>query len=130
VTLSNSVAYANGQSAIMIGGSDSPAKVINFQSGAVYSLYSQGMSLQNNSLVGTSAGQFLAVGNLSSSWPAFISTLSSNFNDWYDASNPTPFWTPSGGLSLRQWQSTTGEDSQSMSTAPNVSIPTTCGVMD
>jgi len=130
VTLSNSVAYANGQSAIMIGGSDSPAKVINFQSGAVYSLYSQGMSLQNNSLVGTSAGQFLAVGNLSSSWPAFISTLSSNFNDWYDASNPTPFWTPSGGLSLRQWQSTTGEDSQSLSTAPNVSIPTTCGVMD
>ncbi len=130
VSVANSVAYANGQSAILIGGSDIPAKVTDFQSGAAYSLYSQGMNLQSNSFAGTSSKQFLAVGNITSSWPIFVRTLSSDFNDWFAPANATPFWTSSGGLNLKQWQSTTGEDSHSTSTAPNVSLPTTCGVMD
>ena len=129
INLSNSTAYANVRS-LWIGGTDSPAKVTNFETGNVYWLYSQGMTLQHNSLVGTNSSQWLLSTSLSSSWPTFMHTLNSDFNDWYDPRNPTPIWTPAGGLSVGQWQSTTGEDNHSVATAPTLTIPGSCGVMD
>jgi hypothetical protein len=129
ISLSNSLAYANGN-AVWIGGTDAPVKVSNFETGAVYSLYSQGMSLQHNSLVGADSGQWLLSTSLSSSWTTFMHTFDSDFNDWSDPKNYDPIWTPAGGLSVGQWQSTTGEDDHSVATAPHLTLPTSCGVID
>jgi hypothetical protein len=129
INLNNSVAYGNERS-LWIGGSDSPSMVTNFETGQVYWLSSEYVTSQHNSLVGTNANQWLLSTSLTSSWSTFMHTLSSDYNDWYDPKLPAPIWTPAGGLSVGRWQSTTGEDDHSVVTAPNLTIPSSCGVAD
>jgi hypothetical protein len=55
-------------------------------------------------------------------WSSFATTLVSNYNTWWDGSNPTPFNVPTTSTgapdSFSGWQGATGQDKQSVFAAP------------
>ena len=63
-------------------------------------------------------------------WTAFQSTLLSDNNNWWDASNPTPFIVPTPALgtadTFAQWQSVTGQDVHSTFAPPAVDPGPAC----
>jgi hypothetical protein len=126
VTANKNVFYGNGKQALFFGGSDSPVTVKNYETGQTYSLYLQDWTLQNNSLLGNSFKEYLINTGLTDSWPLFVSSLNSNYNNWYVPGNNTPFSLPSGVESLSMWQSTTGEDLNSSSSSQSVQLPPAC----
>ncbi len=127
--VTNSIAYGN-KAGTFIGGSDSPRKVIDFATGQSYSLYSQNFSLNGNVLAGTSSQQYVLTSSLHSSWALFVQTLSSDYNDWYGATNYAPFSTLFGRQNLAGWQSSTQQDGNSTSAVPSVQLPSYCGTPD
>jgi hypothetical protein len=129
LAIMNSVAYGN-KGGVFIGGSDSSRNVSDFETGQLYSLYSQNLLLNGNILAGTSSQQYVLTSSLRSSWASFVQTLNSDHNDWYGAANYAPFSTLFGRQNLAGWQSSTQQDGNSISAVPSVQLPSYCGTPD
>ncbi len=126
LALVNSVAYGN-KGGVFIGGSDSSRNVTDFETGQLYYLYSQNLSLNGNIIAGMSSQQYVLTSSLRSSWASFVQTLNSDYNDWYGAANYAPFSTAFGRQNLAGWQSSTEQDVNSTSAVPSVQLPSYCG---
>ena len=126
VTLTNNTLYGNAKKSLFFGGNNTPVAVTNYETGQTYSLYLQDWTMLNNYFIGTLSTQFVMDVSLSTAWPRFTNSLSSNKNDWYVAGNSRPFAVPGGYQSLSQWQSNTGQDADSWSSSSHPSLPTAC----
>jgi hypothetical protein len=119
VSLTGTSLYNNGNAQINSTGTTGGTSITNWETGQTYILNTQNLTLANNVIEGVGAAQqdfrYMYLG--ASQWTAFQSTLSSNNNTWWNASNSNPFTVPvpkSGtAVNFAGWQSVTGQDSQS-----------------
>jgi hypothetical protein len=114
--------FVNANQSLAVLGSSTPFVVTNWQTGQVYNLLTRNVTLsQNVSEAGSSQYVFGdSVGG--TGWSTFKTTLSSNYNTWWNSSSSTNFMVPTPKLgtldNLATWQSTTGQDSKSTWSAP------------
>ncbi|HXJ91860.1 MAG TPA: choice-of-anchor D domain-containing protein [Terriglobia bacterium] len=133
VTLSGNSFYNNATSQIGIGGVLGGETVTNWQTGQTYDLITENLTLTGNAVEGLGTEDTISDSYLGGAdWTSFLSTLVSNDNTWWNASDSTPFVVPvpnDGTVeSFAQWQSTTGQDSGSTFTTPSGEPPATCQV--
>ncbi len=133
-TIHNNLFYNNAVSQILVTGVAGGIAVTNWETGQNYNLLTQNVTITNNTIVGVGASQqVFKDGYLGGTdWTQFQSTLHSDFNDWWNASNSTPFTvpTPSAGTAetFAQWQSTSGQDANSSFAAPATDPAVACAV--
>ncbi len=131
-TITGTTFYNNNPSQIRLTGIAGGILVTNWETKQSYNLITQGLTFQNNIVEDLGTGESLIKdGSLEGSdWTAFQSTLLSDNNNWWDASNPTPFIVPAPALStfdtFAQWQSLTAQDAHSNFAAPAVDPGSAC----
>jgi hypothetical protein len=117
ITIRQSTSFDNGANAFFIGGSATPRDVANWQlPGTNYKLLTQDWVFDGVIFASgpdTTAGSNLIGTSLTTVTP-FISTLLSNYNNWYAPNNPAPFSVPEHGkLNVSGWQVLTRQDANS-----------------
>ncbi len=110
VIFSSSTLYGNAVTQIQVTGVDAAVSVKNFQTGQNYSVRSNGWTFANDVIASVTSNTSLLSYGLKNSWGNFVSTLSSNFNDWYEPATSVPFFYQGGSHSLAAWRSATGGD--------------------
>ena len=134
VAMSGDNFYNNAASQIGIGGVLGGEMVTNWQTGQTYTLITENLTLNGNTLAGVGSSEDTLSDSYlgGSDWTSFVSTLVSNNNTWWNASNTTPFVIPEPNdgtvESFAGWQSTTGQDANSTFSAPAVDPPASCVV--
>lgn len=130
VTLNGDVIY-NGGNQITDAGVQGGIDVTNWETGQVYDLYTQNLTLTENTIegVGSSQGVFQdAFGG--TDWTNFRTTFVSDYNTWWNASNTTPFAIPGSpvvtNLDFTGWKSSMLTDAHSVWQAPAVDPSTAC----
>ncbi len=122
---------------LLFGGSNTGRTATNYQTGVVYNLpVTSNVTMKNNLVVavGTDADVDIpSPYNPIDPWRLSTSTLTSDDNTWYSAGNE-PFIIPDGPVlntapttitdTLPQWQSYTGQDTDSTSNQPSVNCST------
>ena len=116
-TLTGNVIFGNPGSQIALNGILGGISVTNWETGEVYDLVNENLTLSQNTIAGTSStGVFLNYLG-STDWSRFASTLVSDRNTWWAGTNTSAFTvpTPQPGttLDLSGWQSLTGQDMNS-----------------
>jgi len=105
--------------------------VTNWETGQQELLFTENFSL-TDSILEAGSGQDLFAGGLlvSSEWSDFQSTLNSNHNTWWNASNNSAFLVPvpntNTAVDFSSWQATTGQDQQSVFQAPSSNPAAAC----
>jgi hypothetical protein len=132
VTLSGDSFYNNATSQTGVEDDPGGETVINWQTGQTYTLITENLTLTGSTIAGIGSEQTINDGLGVADWTSFVSTLVSNNNTWWNATNTTPFVVPvpdTGTLeSLPEWQGTTGQDADSTFTAPPLLPPAACVV--
>jgi hypothetical protein len=130
VSVTGSSIY-NGGNQITVAGVQGGFMVTNWETGQVYDLYTQNFTLSEDTIegVGSSQGTFYDTFG-GTDWTNFQTTLVSDYNTWWDASNTTPFGIPGSpyvtDLDFAAWKSTMGTDAHSTWQAPVVDPSTAC----
>ena len=133
-TLTGDVLYGNSIAQILVTGVAGGIQVNNWETRESYNLITQHLSLQNNVIRGYRTELLFKDGSLGGSdWTAFVSTLQSNNNTWWNATAPTPFIVPypQAGTqdTFAQWQSLTFQDLNSVFAPPAVDPSIACSVI-
>ncbi len=126
VNLQNNTIYGNAGSQIFVSGLyDLPRTVTNWETGENRTLLAEQASWKYNAFVGHEANQDLLGANLSSRlWGHFVNTSWSDQNLWFNPKLSRPFQIAGGNrISMETWQSTTGQDRQSLSADPRFKDP-------
>ncbi len=123
VTMTGNTFYDNVTAQIELTGVPGGIMITNWQTGVMYNLITQNITLTDNVIEAAAGQQLFKDGFLGGNdWTLFVTSLKSNDNTWWDASNSQPFTvpTPADGtlLDWAQWQSTTGQDKNSTFSAP------------
>jgi hypothetical protein len=98
--------------------------VTNWETGQQQLLFTESFSL-TDSVVEAGSGQdlFNAGALVQSEWTDLLSTLTSNHNTWWDSSDSTPFVVAvpntNTDVDFTSWQSTTGQDQESVWAVPS-----------
>jgi hypothetical protein len=105
--------------------------VTNWETGQQELLFTQNFSLTNSVVEAGSGQELFSVGTLvNSEWSDFQTSLSSNHNTWWDASNNSAFLVPvpatNTAVNFSSWQATTGQDQQSVFQAPSGNPAAAC----
>ncbi|HEY1677377.1 MAG TPA: choice-of-anchor D domain-containing protein [Candidatus Sulfotelmatobacter sp.] len=139
---STNISYQNSTIAnaaptqIAIIGTPGGIQVTNWQTGQVYNLITSDFTNTNNVIEGVgSTQQVFSDATLGGSdWTAFQTTLNSNNNTWWNASNsiaafevPTP--KNDSPLTFSGWQTTTGQDLNSTFSAPSTDPAAACNAI-
>ena len=134
VTLTGSTLLNSGISQVNVQGQAGGISITNWETGQAYNLVTQNLTLTQNVIEGTASSQQVFSDSYldGSDWTAFQTTLASNNNTWWNASNTSAFLVPSPNpgtsLSFSGWQSATGQDSSSTFAAPPGSPGAACSV--
>lgn len=134
VTLSGSTLFNNGVSQIDIQGQPGGLTGTNWETGQSYNLVTQNFTSTQNIIDGNTSTQQVFLDSYlgGSDWAAFETTLLSDHNNWWNASNPSAFAVPSPNIgtlmNFAGWQSTTAQDPNSIFSAPSVDPSTACTV--
>lgn len=140
ITMTGNNFYNNGgttfqNAQLFIAGKAGGRSVTNWQTNVTTNLKSNNMTLSDNSFTAVGAGQYVFNTYLSGSdWSEFANSLSSNNNEWYNASNAVDFVVASGHkIDFANWKSQMDQDWNSTwslssgaktgCTAPNTSYP-------
>jgi hypothetical protein len=134
VTLSGNTFYNNGDgiapghAEIFVTAVEGGRTITNWQTGQVETFGTTNINLSNNIFEDNTPGQILFGTYLvGEDWTAFISTLASSGNRWYDPSGPNKFTLPVNQMvGLAAFQEATGTDSSS--TFVSSPAPAACAV--
>jgi hypothetical protein len=131
-TLSGNLFYGSNDAQLMVTGVAGGVPVQNWETGKQYNLLSQNTVFQNNTIVSKPGATLFKDQLGGSDWSAYVSTLSSNFNTYWNSANPNQFVTPypQNGtvLNLPGWQANTGQDTTSLFQAPAKNAAAACAV--
>jgi Abnormal spindle-like microcephaly-assoc'd, ASPM-SPD-2-Hydin len=129
VTLNGDSIY-NAGNQISVAGVQGGFIVTNWETGQVYDLSTQNLTLTENTIEAVGSGQGVfhdAFGG--TDWTNFKTTFASDYNTWWNASNSTPFTIPgSSHLNFSGWKSTMLTDPHSVWQAPSVDPSIACQV--
>jgi hypothetical protein len=121
VTVAGNTFYNNGatnkhQAQIYVAGKSNGRALTDWETGQQYNLYTQHISLHDNTFEDAAPGQYLLGTYLSGAdWTQFQTTLSSNNNHWFDPTATKKFLIPNGKLvDLNGWQLNSTEDMASV----------------
>jgi Abnormal spindle-like microcephaly-assoc'd, ASPM-SPD-2-Hydin len=134
VTLNGNTWYNNASSAIFLTGVLGGLQITNWETGQIYNLVTQNLTLTNNVIDAVGASQqVFADGVLGGNdWTVFQATLNSDYNTWWNASNSNAFSVPvpqtSTAVNFSGWQSYTGQDTHSAFAPPTVDPSAACAV--
>jgi hypothetical protein len=122
-TLTNNILYNNNLAQILVTGDPGGVVITNWQNGRVYDLVTSDITLTGNTIVAIGPQDTIKDGYLGGTdWTAFVSTYKAGTNNYWNASNESPFVvpTPRGGTSntLAQWRSNTTQDYTSTFAVP------------
>jgi hypothetical protein len=123
ITLTGDV-IANNVDQIQVVGVAGGILVTNWETGEVYNLITQNFTNSGNVIEGGNGQQLFVDGQLGGTdWTDFQTTLISDNNTWWDASNTKAFTVPTPSIWTKEdyttWLSTTGQDQNSVFAAPN-----------
>lgn len=137
VSLTNSTIVNNPLYSIGVTGVAGGISITNWQTSQVINTITQnfintGNVLQNN---GSTLGMFSDGYLNGSDWTSFVTTLTSNSNTWWNSGNsgagnfvvPTP--NLGTGTDFAGWQSTTGQDTNSLFAAPSTDPAAACNAV-
>lgn len=134
VALTESTLFNNGVSEIDIQGQPGGITGTNWETGQSYNLVTQNFTATQNIIDGNGSAQQVFLDSYlgGSDWAAFETTLLSDHNNWWNASNSSVFTVPSPNigtlLNFAGWQSATAQDPNSTFSAPAVDPSTACAV--
>nr|MBA3914661.1 choice-of-anchor D domain-containing protein [Terriglobales bacterium] len=134
VTISNSVIAGASQELFDVTGTAGGYPVTDWETGQVYNLIEQNVTLNNNTIVGSALNQnvFYDSSLGGADWASFLSTLSSDYNTWWNPVDSTAFLLPvpvnNTQLDFPGWQAFTLQDQHSTFAAPTGSYPVACTV--
>ena len=123
--------WSNDLAALEIVDATGGVPVTDWQTGQLYSLSTQNISASGNTFVnGSNEFVFYDGGT---NWSLFTPTLLSDYNNWWNSTDNTPFFTPntSGGytqLDLAGWRGVTGQDAHSTFVQPTSTYADKCYV--
>jgi hypothetical protein len=129
LTYTGNALYSNGSNQVNLVGDEGGFDVTNWETGQVYHLYTDHVTLQGNAIVGGATAQVFRTYLGGTDWTEFVSTLNSNNNTWWAGSNTSAFTVPSPkyeNIDLSGWQGLTGQDTNS--TWASVASPAKCNV--
>lgn len=127
ITLDGNFLYNNKAGQIFVNGRAKSRKARNWETNSEYVTVAQKWTLVGNVVVAADASQLLFENyeNNAESSRLFFATLISDDNTWYNPQNPRVFQLDAGGpgrqsrnLSLKDWQSATGQDRNSTFVSP------------
>ena len=117
VILTGNTLYNNGTAQIILDGARGGYSIKNWETGASLQVRNQNFSANTNTIEATGSQQVFQDGFLTTDWPLFATTLNSNYNTWWHASNSAAFTVPvpTGytNLNLSGWRTVTGRDAHS-----------------
>ncbi|MGH7839245.1 MAG: right-handed parallel beta-helix repeat-containing protein, partial [Candidatus Binataceae bacterium] len=119
LTVTNTTIYGNGKAQIQPS-SNGPRTFNDYVTGASESVMNTAWTLTHDQIgtqVSYPGGYLWGDAMASSDWAAFLSSLTSNFNDWYSPNNPDPYALPTGITNFAGWQSYTSQDAASTQSA-------------
>jgi hypothetical protein len=135
VTLNNNVFYnnsgkANQEAEIFLAGKSGGRGVTDWLTGTYYNIYSNHLTLTNNTIEDTYWPQNLFGTYLTGwDWTEFATTLSASYNRWYDPANQWAFKLPNNDYTtLSNWKSATNTDWTSSWSLPPTSPSGPCWV--
>ncbi len=125
ITLTNNNIFGNGNAQMYVTGQPGGIQVTDWASGITYNLVSSYLTFQQNVMESTTATPYVFDDPFlnGTDWTTFYTTLSSTQNTWWNGANsiafgePTPV--PFSYNDFGTWQSTTGQDLNSVFLAPN-----------
>ncbi len=133
LTVENNTFYNNGgtnvhQAQVFIGGQSGGILIPDWLTGAVYDLFTTGMVMNGNVMEDNGGGQVVLGTYLDpGDWWQFTSTLTSDYNEWYDPATSSAFKIVDGQyVSMAAWQSDYGTDQNSWWGPPGISPAGTC----
>ncbi len=132
ISLLDSNVVNNPPSQVLVFGTANGIQVTNWETKQLYTLVSQNFTMTGNSIegVGTTQSVFSDPTLNGTDWTSFVTTLVSNSNNWWSATNTAPFFVPvpkvNAALSFSAWKTTTGQDSLSTFAAPATDPATVC----
>jgi hypothetical protein len=130
ITLNSDVMYGSLVNQFVVVGQPGGIEISNWETGQSYDLVTKNLSTSGNTFSGPSASVLSDSYLGGADWSAFVTTVKSNSNSFYNGSSTSAFVvpTPKSGtaLTLAQWQSETGQDKSS--SWKSVSVPSQCNV--
>ncbi|HET6207738.1 MAG TPA: right-handed parallel beta-helix repeat-containing protein [Terracidiphilus sp.] len=134
-TVKNNTFYNNGgtnthQAQIFLGGNSGGISIVDWLTGIFDNLVTTGTVLSGNLIEDNGDGQSVVGTYLNASdWAQFTSTLTSDYNQWYDPQTGSAFKVAGGRyVTLPTWQSDYGTDQNSYWGPPAVSPSGACWV--
>ncbi len=117
ITLTSNVMTGNHQSQLMLSGTPAGRPGQDYQSGRTYTAQSTGWSLSSNVIKADVAAEALISTTLpDASWQAFVGSLASDWNVWFNSSARAAFrWANGLAIDFETWQSWTRQDLHSCS---------------
>lgn len=129
VNLTHNTFYDNQFGQIAIAGRTGGISVKNWETGEVSQVFNEYMTSTDNVIVGTGSQQLFVDGYLSQDWQRFVSTLTSNNNNWWNGNTVSAFTAPvpkgDSVTNFSGWKSMTEKDSNSNFAAPTSESPST-----
>ncbi|HEV2178506.1 MAG TPA: choice-of-anchor D domain-containing protein [Terriglobia bacterium] len=130
VSLTGSTIY-NGGNQITDAGVAGGYAVTNWETGQQYDLVTEYLTLMQDTIEGVGASQGVFQDVLGGTdWTSFTTTLISDYNTWWSASNSTPWSTPGSpfniNLDFAAWKLATLTDVHSSFQAPSIDPSTAC----
>jgi Right handed beta helix region len=117
ITLSSNVMTGNGASQLLISGTPAGRSGEDYVSGRSYTAQSAGWALSSNVIKADIASEALVSTTLpEASWQAFVSSLVSDWNVWFNSSSKAAFrWTNGLAIDFETWKRLTRQDPHSCS---------------
>jgi hypothetical protein len=117
ITLTSNVMTGNHQSQLLVSGTPAGRPGQDHQSGRVYTAQSTGWALSSNVIKADVATEALISTTLpDASWQAFVGSLVSDWNVWFNSSSRTAFrWANGLAIDFETWQAWTRQDPHSCS---------------
>jgi hypothetical protein len=131
-SITNSTFYNNAAAQILITGVAGGFPISNWETGQTYNLITEHLTLTGNTIEGVGSPQeSFQDGSLGGTdWIHFKSTLKSDTNTWWNASNPKSFVVPMPRAGTQDtftgWQTLTAQDLHSKFVAPATNPASAC----
>lgn len=134
VTVTGSTLYNNNNAEFMVWGRNGGIAVKDFKSGATTQVYNSYFTFDSNLIDATGSQRVFLDSYLTQDWSRLASTLASDYNTWWNASDSSPFIVPvpSGSTSktFSGWQSLTKQDSHSSFASSSAAAVCSAAVAD
>jgi hypothetical protein len=132
VTVTKSTFYNNSLNQVEVTGVPGGFLITDWATQQTYQAVNQYFTFTNNKVQGTTGQALISDGILNGSdWTTFVTSLTSNTNTWWNATNPAVFVVPTPATNtdddFAQWQTLTGQDTNSTWSNPGAE-PAACNV--